>query len=224
MSTATRAAVEPPRRRRLGGSDIGALFGVDPNRTQLDVYERIVHGVYEPQNRFMLRGIKTEPRLRAMYLAETGAQLVSPVPKPEPWVIQHPNHDWACVSPDDWAITSDGLLATIDYKSASRWSANKWGPGADEMPAHYLLQLAWAMCVGSKDWAELYVGFGEDADDDSGDFEIVFTRLYRAERDLELEDKLLNVAGDWWRRHVVGEVPPPDEPDHPKHKRKKRKS
>jgi len=204
------------RHGRIGGTDVAAILGLNPWRTKLDVYNRIVHGLRDPMNPAMQRGLDVEPVLRAMYVTETGVSLI----EPHPGVIASEEHEFAAVSPDDWAVREGGVV-TVDYKSASVWTRPKWDEG---MLKHYELQLIWAMAIGNKDAAELYVGFGVDGKgDEPAGFKIVETRNYELERDLEVESMALEAAGDFWSRHILSGTPPAYEANHPKNTSKKKR-
>lgn len=208
------------RKRKLGATDLAALFRLNPWSTQLDVWERIVNGKESESTPAMERGKRMEPVLRALYASETGAQ-VEPRDYEQSWVIHSDSYGFACCSPDDFAVSGDGRLVTVDYKSANIWTAKKWGYPPDGLPDQYLIQLAWQMAIGSKDHAELFVGFGVDESD--GSFTLKSTRLYKVERDLELESKMLERAAWWWATYVETQTPPEYEPDHPANKKRKKK-
>lgn len=197
-------------KRRIGGTDISKLCGVNPYGDAFDVWERIVLSKQQPLNPRMIRGQREEPRIRAMFVEQTGAELVSPKPD----VVQHPEHEFATVSPDDWAVW-DGFAVSVDYKSVSVFAAKSYGPdGSDQVPDHYALQLHWAMCVADKPIAALFCAFGKDVknEKDEDAFAIEETRLYWLERDHELDRNLLRIAGDFWERYVLTGTPPPREP------------
>ena len=83
----------------------------------------------------------------------------------------------------------------------------EWGDdGSAEIPAYYMAQVLWQMIVcsllgynigGCKVWA-----FCPMTDD---------LREYTIEFDAERGMKMLEVVGDWYRAHVVGNVPPPSD-------------
>lgn len=206
----------PLPKRRIGGTDISKLMGLNPYGGPLDVFERIVLGKDVVMNERMERGQREEPRIRRIFVERSGAVLA-----PHPGIIQHPEHVFATVSPDDFADIGFGEL-TVDYKSVSRWSIHKWGEeGSDEIPEHYALQLHWAMAVTGKPAACLFAAFGEDitSTDAPPCFEIVDTRAYWLTRDRELEAVLLDVADRFWTEHILTGVPP-----EPTRKPKKTKS
>jgi predicted phage-related endonuclease len=198
------ASTELPA-RRIGGTDIGKLLGLSRYGGPRSVYDRIILGVDQPMNPRMARGIREEPRIRALFVERTGAVLA-----PHPGIIQHPEHEFATVSPDDFAWV-EGVDATNDYKSVSTWGAHQWGPdGSDTMPEHISCQLHWAMEVGGKEHARVFAAFGVDETEEV--FDIKFTRLYRLQRDPELGAAMLSVAARFWTEHIVPRIPPPPDP------------
>lgn len=188
--------------RRIGGTDISALLGLNPYRGPRSVYDRIVLGIQEPGNVRTQRGSREEPRIRSMWVESTGAIL-----EPHPGIIQHPAYDFATVSPDDLGELH-GKRATIDYKSVSVWGRKKWGDDlTDAAPEHISCQLHWAMEVTGRDLGLIGAAFGEDLPD--GSFDIRELCTYIIQRDDEISARLLGVAERFWNEHILLKVPPP---------------
>ena len=188
--------------RRIGGTDAAKLLGLSRFGNSRDVYERIVNGIDSPTTARMQRGTASEPVVRA--LCATANPDLRALWTPEPWIVRHPVHEFATCSPDD--VTADALL---EYKTASIYSAKRWGYG-DGVPSEYLCQVLWSLWVTQLPRALLYVAFGIDGDE--GAFEVTECRQYWLERDAELEATFLEVGGAFWRDHVLARVPPDVEP------------
>ncbi len=187
--------------RRIGGTDISCLLGLNKYRDALDVYERIVLGRDEPPNERMLRGLREEPRIRAMFVERMGIEL-----EPHPGVIRHPEHEFATVSPDDFA-TIERVPSCCEYKSVSVWAAKAYGDdGTDAAPDDYACQVHWSMAVANRPQAFLFAAFGEDVTPEQ--FDVKFTRLYRFQRDADIERRLLKAGEFFWNQHVLPMVPP----------------
>lgn len=181
------------------------LLGLSKYGGPKEVFERLVLGKQQPKNPRMLRGNREEPRIRKLFVELTWAELA-----PHPGVIQHPTHDFATVSPDDFALVY-GLDATIDYKSVSVWSSHLWGDEfTDAVPDDIACQLHWAMEVSNKEHAFVFAAFGEDIDEElpTASFDIRETRIFRLERDREMAAWMLEVGGRFWREHVLTGVIP----------------
>jgi predicted phage-related endonuclease len=179
------------KRTRIGGTDISKLAGFSRYGGPLDVYRQIVEGYEVKETRRMRLGKALEPVVRAEYLAETGAQLVTPRPK----FIEHPKHAFMGGTPDDLRTDAVG----VEYKTASLSVATEWGPThSDQVPTEYLLQCAWYLALTDLPEWDLAVLIAADE-----------FRCYRLKRDPELEGQLIEIAAKFWRDHVEKRVPPP---------------
>lgn len=179
------------RRRGIGGSEIGAVAGLSPYATPLDVWRAKVEGAVIPETPAMRRGRLLEPAVAEWYAEETGAELR------EVGTLQHPTRPIVIASPDRLARLA-GEERVLEIKTAAGRLAEQWGrPGSDEVPAHYLAQVAWEMAVTDLPRADLAVLIaGEDF------------RIYRFERDLELEGYLFELAERFWVDCVEAGRPP----------------
>ncbi len=194
----------PPTARLISATRIAAIIGVAPKSwkaSALTVWRELVLGV-EPKRtaaeRVRLeRGNRREAIVRGLYLQESGATLV-----PQREVHVHPVNAWATCSPDS-IVDVDGERRVVDLKTWSRWQASKFGLGPADIPAVYLTQLAWSMYVLGLEASELYVAFGEDADDAPHGFSIQWTRRYVVRRDAELEVMLVQAGERFWTQHVL---------------------
>ncbi len=205
-----------PERRRIGGTDIGILLGVNSfGQTPLDIYNRIVLQISSFKgNAYSDRGLKYEDHVRQEYLKQTGALL-----HPHPGVVVFGDNAFAA-SLDDIAARADTLFP-VDYKTASIKGIRKWGPdGSDGIPENYEWQLRWYMraleeTLGIKsDHAELFAAFGVDVKDDlgnfTGEFAIEEYRAYFIPRDFEKEERAVAAGLKFHREHIVPRIPPED--------------
>lgn len=127
------------RKMRIGASDIGAIAGLNPFRTPLDVWAEKtgrVAGVEE--NKRMKFGRLVEPVVAELFNDKLG---VSTYKVDEVW--QHDNHDWAIATPD-YAI--DGTDELVEIKTTTINGAKHWSE--DKAPDSYALQLQWQLEIG----------------------------------------------------------------------------
>ena len=194
------------RRTGLGGSDLGAILGLNPWRTPFEVWQEKT-GRADPfegnlQTRF---GAYAEEFVAQEYSARTGRAVqryTGMLRHPEAPVIGHIDRlvvpDGAKRASHQREIRTDlGLEAkTAHALAASR--GDEWGEdGTDQVPSSYLVQSAAYMALtGCPRW-NLACLFG------NSEF-----RIYHLSRDLELESMLLDEASRWWRDHVVADTPP----------------
>lgn len=175
--------------RRIGGTDISAILGINPYRAPIDAYRRIVEGYSPPMNDAMKRGLRLEGAVREFYVEETGAQL-----EPHPGVVLSKRHPFMAASVDDLVKTDK----VTEYKTATFRSLGEFGEaGTDQVPRHYLTQCAWYLAATDRSVCDLAVLISGDE-----------FRVYRIERDLELENMLVEAGARFWRDHVVPRRPP----------------
>lgn len=159
------------RRRFLGGSDAGAILGLSPWRTPLDVYfEKIAD---EPpksdpkREKFFRRGKILEPYVLDMLRDEKKIKVRSANAR-----FVDPVHDFLSCEVD--AVTEDDG-DDIEIKTVHPFAAAEWGDeDTDEIPDHYTAQAVHGLMITGKRARIVAALIG--ADD---------LRVYRVERDEE---------------------------------------
>jgi hypothetical protein len=217
-------------RRGIGGTDLASVCALYLPQyadewarwsTAADVWMRLVHDIERPKTAVMLRGLEAEPRLRKAYLDAYGGAFWQ---RPEKWILQHPRLPFVSVSPDDVWSAEHGPRIYLEFKSASRYSLypppgarpTKWGePETDQVPEGYALQVQLGMDVLGLDVAHLFVGFGDDAKDETGApaFYYSETRRYVLRRKPNVIAAALAYAERFHAEYVATRLPPPVEPE-----------
>lgn len=194
------------RREGLGGSDMGAILGLNPYRTPFAVWQEKT-GRAEPfagnlQTRF---GSHAEAFVATEYMERTGRtvqRLNAMLKHPDAPILGHIDR---LVIPDGaktaaWRdqIRTDRLLECKTAHALAASRGDDWGEdGTDQVPQSYLVQVATYQALTGCQYADLACLFG------NSDF-----RIYTIHRDDELESMLIEEASRWWRDHVVADVPP----------------
>ena len=118
---------------------------------------------------------------------ETGTKLVEAEP------VQGPQ-EWMRCTPDFWLdsrLTTAGRALSVSYPAKGRM----W---ADGVPPYVQLQALWCMiCTDTEVWnvgAYLPNNWKRDR--------------WLVTRDAELEKRVVDMAGEWWEKHVIGNVMP----------------
>lgn len=130
-------------------------------------------------------------------LMELGAR-VGMLPTPGPGLDQapFPIEDFAHARPDG-ILRGGGELVPAELKMVQRFG-HEWGPaGGDGVAPYYLPQCWWHMAAMKS--PRCYLGAMSRA---TGEF-----RVYRIERDLEVEQLALSFARGWYQRHVIEGLP-----------------
>ena len=190
----------------LGGSDLGAVLGLNPYRTPYQVWLEKT-GRAEPfegnlQTRF---GTFAERFVAAEYSAITGNRVQkfnSMLRHPDAPLIGHV--DRLVIPPGKQRAAHRLEIRTdrgLECKTAHALAASRngdWGElGTDQVPEHYLIQCAAYMALTGCPYWDLAVLFG------NSDF-----RIFHLERDHEMETMLIGEASRFWRDHVLADVPP----------------
>ena len=189
----------------LGGTDIGAILGLSPYKTPLELWSELVSGE-QPANRDLIHlrfGQHAESFIASEY--ERATDLFTVIHSP---TMFHKKHGFmfghvdrfVLETPDTPAVVDGTITANklLECKTSSAFSKNDWGePGTDQVPPLYLVQCAWYMAITECQSADLAVLIG------NSDF-----RIYTIKRDLELEGLILSHAQHFWHEHVLCKKPP----------------
>lgn len=174
------------------GSDAAVICGLSPFKTKLQLWmEKTGRCVQEDISglNHIKFGNFFEDGVAKWFEAESGKPLLTQkstleVHKSIPWM----------------AGTFDFLLekenAILECKTA--FSSDGWGDGENTIPPYYLMQVAHYCAVGGFDRAYIAVVFAQKRE----------MRWYQYDRNLELEDKLINREQDFWINNVKADVCP----------------
>ena len=190
----------------LGGSDIGAILGLNPWRSPFQVYLEKVGEAAPFEGNLQTRfGTYAEEFVVQEYCEQTGRQVQrfkAMLSIPAVPLIGHVDR---LVVPEGAKKASHmGMIRTdlgLEAKTASAFATGRdseWGEsGSDQVPESYLVQCAVYMALtGCHRW-DLAVLFGNTE-----------FRVYHLTRDLELEAMILDEASRFWTDHVLARNPP----------------
>lgn len=191
------------RAKSLGGSDIGAILGVNRYRSAVDVWlEKTGRKVPQVNNLATRFGEFAEEFVASEYSLSTSLKLMN-----HPQSIVHHKYDYMHGHVDRFVCDAESLydasgamLATriLECKTANPFAQHEWGElGSDQVPMSYLAQCAWYMMITQLPQADLAVLFGNT------DF-----RVYEIPRDLELEEMILERTKSFWEDNVLQDIPP----------------
>jgi putative phage-type endonuclease len=179
------------RKNYLGGSDLGAIAGLNPYRTALDVYlDKTSDDIRCETSPAMRWGNLLEEAVAKAYSEDTGQTI-----EIEPNTIYHPSMKFLGANIDRWVGDKEYVL---ECKTAGFTRGKEWGEeGTDQIPESYLVQVAYyaAICAVPKVDIAVLIG-GQDF------------RIYTYERTKELEDKLIKIACNFWHNHIEKMIPP----------------
>ena len=183
------------RKAGIGGSDVGALLGVSPWRTALDVYyDKVGAGRDEPENENMRIGTALEQFVADRFEEETGRKtsrfngLLQ---------VGHSigNID-RLVVPEGARLGSYQNEIRTNELLECKTSSNEW----EEVPVHYLAQVQHYMGLDPAfevaSVACLFLGFNKHF------------QTYRVERDNALIKTMQEAVEKFWAEHVEKRIPP----------------
>lgn len=179
------------RKKGIGGSDAGAVAGLNPFSSPMSVYQdKMSDSISDIDNESMRQGRDLENYVAQRFAEASGIKV-----RRSNAMYQHEKYPFMLADIDRMVV---GENAGLECKTASAYSADKWKDG--EIPAHYLIQCHHYMAVlGADHWYLAVVLLGK---------EFKYTRI---DRDEELIANLISIESDFWNIHVVpGIMPDPD--------------
>lgn len=194
------------RRAGLGGSDIGAILGLSPYRTPVDVWaEKTGRAPGQDETLQMRFGIYAEEFVAREYTAKTGhavQRFTSMLHHPSAPVLGNVDRlvipAGAKVASHKQEIRTNRGLECKTASAFASFNADEWGDeGTDLVPASYLIQCATYMALTGCSLWDLAVLFGNQE-----------VRVYNLKRDADLEGEIIARASEWWDKHIVADVPP----------------
>ncbi len=185
------------RNRGLGGSDAGAVCGISPYKTPVDVWLEKT-GQAEPvdlsDNQAVAWGNILEDTIATEFSKRTGMKV-----QRRNATLKHPEHDWMLAHVDRLIVGTDKGPGILEVKTAGQYMSDKWGdPGTDQVPDEYALQVAHYLAVTGYAWARLAVLIGGRD-----------LRVYDLPRDEDLIALLMAREEKFWTQHVETRLAPP---------------
>lgn len=179
------------RKTGIGGSDSGAVCGLNPYRSPMAVYQdKISEEIENEDNEAMRQGRDLEDYVAKRFTEETGLKV-----RRSNKMYRSLSHPFMLADVDRLIVGED---AGLECKTASAYSADKWKDGA--IPEHYLLQCYHYMAVtGKRAWYLAVLIMGK---------EFQYRKLIWDE---DLIRDLILIEGNFWNNHVSRRVmPDPD--------------
>lgn len=179
------------RRTGIGGSDAGAICGLNPYSSPMEVYQDKVCGVQQEQEGESIRqGHDLEDYVAQRFMEETGLKV-----RRSNYMYHSRENSFMIADVDRLVIGRD---AGLECKTASAYNADKWKDG--EIPPHYILQCVHYMAVtGKRTWYLAVVILGQEF------------KYHKLVWDDELISQLIRMEKDFWENHIMPEnMPDPD--------------
>ena len=179
------------RKTGIGGSDAGAICGVNPYSSAMKVFKDKTSGETEEQDNEAVRiGHDLEDYVSQRFTEATGLKV-----RKSNFMYRSKEHPFMIADVDRLVVGED---AGLECKTASAYNADKWADG--NIPLHYVMQCCHYMAVTVKrTWYIAAVILGR---------EFTYRKL---EWDDALIGRLVAIEDNFWNSYVVpGVIPPPD--------------
>ena len=179
------------RKSGIGGSDAGAICGLNPYASPMSVYrDKTSEDTSDADNEAMRQGRDLENYVARRFMEATGLKV-----RRSNMMYRSEEHPCLIADVDRLVVGED---AGLECKTASAYNADKWKDG--EVPMHYLIQCCHYMAVtGKKAWYIAVVILGQ---------EFKFAKITR---DDAMIANLIAIEEAFWNNHIIPRIiPPPD--------------
>ena len=179
------------RKQGIGGSDAGAVCGLNPYRSAMEVYlDKTTDEIEMTDNEAMRQGREFEDYVARRFMEASGKKV-----RRANAMFCHEKYPFMIADVDRMIA---GENAGLECKTASPFMADKWKDG--QIPIHYQLQCHHYMAVCNADcWYIAVLIYGREF------------KFYKIERDEEIIRNLIQIECDFWEDHVQKRIlPDPD--------------
>jgi putative phage-type endonuclease len=179
------------RKQGIGGSDAGAICGLNPYVSPMSVfYDKTSEEIETYDNESMRQGRDLEEYVACRFVEETGLKV-----RRSNAIYQNEKYPFMQANVDRLI---SGKNMGLECKTASAYNADKWI--GDSVPAHYEIQCHHYMAVtGAEAWYLAVLIMGREF------------KYKRIDRDEALIQNLIAIEKEFWEEHVLsGNMPDPD--------------
>lgn len=176
------------RKQGIGGSDAGAVCGLNPYRTAIQVYyDKTSDSIEDVDNEAMRQGRELEEYVARRFCEASGKKV-----RRANAMFYDEKNPFMLADVDRMIV---GENAGLECKTASPYSEEKWRD--DKIPLSYQLQCYHYMSVCNADsWYIAVLIYGRDF------------KYYRIERDDEVIENLIRIEKEFWNEYVLKQVIP----------------
>lgn len=174
------------RRKGIGGTDIGAILGINPYQTPLSVYLSKVEGKEIEENEYLRAGRLLEEPIAQMFQEETGYTIF----KPKKAIYISEEEPIFRASIDRLYKTFDNVHNILDCKNTRL--------DIDEVVPYHFVQVQWYLGIyGGEAGTVAYL---------CGGYKL---KYFEFSRDDNLISMLQDQAREFWNKYILTKTPPP---------------
>lgn len=176
------------RKTGIGGSDAGAICGLNPYSSAMKVYlDKTSSETEDMDSEAMRQGRDLEDYVARRFMEKTGLKV-----RRSRMMYRSAEYPFMLADVDRLVV---GEEAGLECKTANAYNADKWKNG--EVPAHYVIQCYHYMAVtGKKSWYLAVVILGMEF------------RYIKLTWDEDAVRNLIRLEEDFWENHVLSKVMP----------------
>lgn len=187
------------RTKGIGGSDVGAICGVNKYSSARLVYLKKTGQYQDSEDEFsdaalerMHFGHMLEPIVANEYVRRTGNKVVV-----SPATLAHKDYPWAIANVDRLIVNDKGIpYGILECKTASEYMDDAWSEG--DIPLSYLYQLNWYLWVTGLEYGVIACLVGGN--------KFYYYEVWR--NDELLRDEIFPKVDRFWNYHVKNLIEP----------------
>jgi putative phage-type endonuclease len=180
------------RKKGIGGSDVGAIVGLDKYKSAFSVYLEKVGAIApeEEESEAAYWGKMLEDKVAEEFAKRSGLEV-----RERNELLQHDTHDFMLATLDREILCPQRGVGILECKTSSEYLKEEWT--GNDIPDSYYVQVQHYLAVTGYPFAYIAVLIGGNK------------FLYKEiERDEEVIQYLYRLESDFWHRHVVPKIPP----------------
>lgn len=184
-------------RKLIGGSDASALVGMNPYKTNIDLWKEKTGRQKAPDisnDEFVRFGHEAESHLRALFSLDHPQYKVDYL---ENNMFLNDKYPFAHASLDGWLTDQDGRKGVLEIKTTNilqSMQREKWN---DRIPDNYYCQVLWYLLVTEFDFAVLKARLRSEW---QGEIRVTVRHYFIDRKEVEEDIKELRQAGEkFWK-------------------------
>lgn len=181
------------RRTGIGGSDAGAVCGLNPYSSPMKIFrDKTCEDIGEEEldNESIRQGKDLEDYVARRFMEATGLKVHR-----SNYMYRSKEYPWMIADVDRLIVGED---AGLECKTVNAYSSDKWKDG--DIPLHYMMQCYHYMAVtGKRTWYIAAIVFGQ---------KFIYRKITWDDAIIE---QLIAIEGAFWKNHILtGIMPEPD--------------
>lgn len=197
-------------RTKIGGSDASAIVGMNPYKTNVDLFKEKAYGI-EPEDisdkPYVKYGTAAEKHLRELFKLDYPQYQVGYV---ENNMFTNDKYQWAHASLDGWLLDPDGRKGVWECKTTNILQSRQKEKWDHRIPDNYYIQVLHYLMVTEFDFVVLKAQLKSEFNGDSPqqymdklrEFDCVFTPDFSLYMDMPMPMNIWNV----YRSRLIGQM------------------